>query len=78
MLSLPAIALSDEHYRYEGVFRPHVFSRKAGEALHPERDSVDTYMRIRDGQGIHLQQPVSAEPDLSRRWAHQKGVDSVL
>ena len=40
VLSLPAIAQHDEYYPFEGPLQNGVFARRAGEALHPERDSV--------------------------------------
>jgi hypothetical protein len=50
-LSLPAIAVDDECYQYEGLFGQNTFARRAGEALHPERDSVETYHKIREAVG---------------------------
>jgi hypothetical protein len=38
VVRLPAIAEEDEVHRAETVFRSQVFGRKAGEALHPERE----------------------------------------
>ncbi|WP_109486854.1 phage terminase large subunit [Occallatibacter savannae] len=49
--SMPAIATVDETYPYETVFGPRVFSRKAGESIHPERDSVQVYESIRANLG---------------------------
>ena len=51
VLSLPAIATKDETYEYRNLFGPDAFTRKAGEALHPERDPVDVYLTIRATQG---------------------------
>jgi predicted phage terminase large subunit-like protein len=51
VLSLPAIAQHDEYYPFEGTLQNGVFARKAGEALHPERDSAATYKTIRETVG---------------------------
>jgi predicted phage terminase large subunit-like protein len=51
VLSLPAIAQHDEYYPFEALLQNGVFARKAGDALHPERDTVDTYLRIRETVG---------------------------
>ena len=42
VLSLPAIAQQDERYLIESLFGNSFFVRKAGDALHPERDSLAT------------------------------------
>jgi predicted phage terminase large subunit-like protein len=73
VLSLPAIALDDEFYPYESLLGDRSFARKAGEALHPERDSVDTYQKIREAvgeynfQSQYQQSPMSREGGLIKR-----------
>ena len=73
VLSLPAIAMDDECYRYEGLFGGSSFVRKAGEALHPERDSVETYRKIRETVGEYnfesqyQQNPIPREGGLIKR-----------
>lgn len=73
VLSLPAIAVDDECYRYEGLFGGSSFVRKVGEALHPERDSVETYRKIRETVGEYnfesqyQQSPISREGGLIKR-----------
>lgn len=47
VLSLPAIAMTDEVYPYMTPFGRRCFMRKAGEVLHPERDSIEAYEEIR-------------------------------
>jgi predicted phage terminase large subunit-like protein len=47
VLSFPAIAEHDEEYRIDTALGPHRFTRRAAEALHPERESLDTLARIR-------------------------------
>jgi hypothetical protein len=43
VLSLPAIAISEESYRYDGLLGQRgIFARTEGDALHPERDSAET------------------------------------
>jgi hypothetical protein len=45
VLSLPAIAVEDEQIQFEAALGPGAFIRKAGTALHPERDSVEPTIR---------------------------------
>ena len=47
VLSLPAIAETDEIHRIESIRGPKEFRRKSGEALHGERESLETLGRIR-------------------------------
>jgi len=73
ILSLPAIAIDDENYPYLGLFGQRSFTRKAGEALHPERDSVETYQKIRESvgeykfQSQYQQSPMSREGGIVKR-----------
>ena len=73
VLSLPAIAEEDECIAFEGLFGTGRFVRTAGEALHPERDSVETYRRIRETvgeynfQSQYQQRPVPLEGGLIKR-----------
>ena len=75
VLSLPAIAMEDETYEYRSLFGAEAFTRKAGEALHPERDSVDTYLGIREAigeynyQSQYQQSPTTREGGLVKaKW----------
>jgi len=73
VVSLPAIALQDERYEYDGPFGREIFLRKAGETLHPERDSFETYTRIRETVGEYTfqsqyqQEPMPREGGLIKR-----------
>ena len=73
LLSLAAIATADESYPYETIFGPRIFSRKIGEALHPERDSVQTYQQIRETVGEYVfqsqyqQEPIPLEGGLIKK-----------
>lgn len=73
VLSLPAIADEDEEYPFAGPLWNGSFIRKAGEALHPERDSVATYRAIRETigeynfQSQYQQSPISLEGGLIKR-----------
>ncbi len=73
VLSLPAIAEEDECYPINGPLWNGFFTRKAGEALHPERDSVATYRSIRETigdynfQSQYQQSPISIEGGLIKR-----------
>jgi predicted phage terminase large subunit-like protein len=51
VLRLPAIAEEDEEYRVDSPLGTSIFKRKAGEALHPERESITTLDQIRGTQG---------------------------
>ncbi len=44
VLSFPAVAVDDESFSYQSLFGGGRFIRKAGEALHPERDSVEALL----------------------------------
>jgi predicted phage terminase large subunit-like protein len=73
ILSLPAIAIEDEHYEYKSLFGGLEFTRKVGEALHPERDTVETYRKIRETvgeynfQSQYQQSPTSREGAIVKR-----------
>jgi predicted phage terminase large subunit-like protein len=75
VLSLPAIAEQDESYPIEGPLGNHLYVRKAGEALHPERDSIEIYRNIREAvgeynfQSQYQQSPASREGGvIKREW----------
>lgn len=77
VLSLPAIAQEDEVYPYHSLFHDQRFQRKAGEALHPERDSLETLKQIRQTigepnfQSQYQQSPTPREGNLIKReWLH--------
>ncbi len=73
VLSLPAIAQDDECYSIDGPIWNCAFTRKAGEALHPERDSVATYQAIRANvgeynfQSQYQQSPMPLEGGMIKR-----------
>ena len=47
VLSFPAIAEADEVHRIETIWGPQCFPRRRGEALHPDREPLETLDRIR-------------------------------
>jgi predicted phage terminase large subunit-like protein len=47
VVRFPAIAEADEIHEIETIWGPRSFSRRQGEALHPEREPLDTLDRIR-------------------------------
>src|SRR5262249_43730013 len=47
VVRLPAIAEADEWHRVETVFGSQSFGRKAGEALHPEREPPEMLAQLR-------------------------------
>ena len=73
VMSLPAIAQQNENYLIESPFGSSIYARKAGEALHPERDSVETYRNIREAigeynfQSQYQQSPTTREGGLIKR-----------
>jgi predicted phage terminase large subunit-like protein len=66
VLSLPAIAERDESYLIESPFGNRLYRRKAGEALHPKRDSVETYRKIREAVGEYTFQSQYQQDPMSR------------
>jgi predicted phage terminase large subunit-like protein len=51
VVSFPAIAVDDETFLIENSFGRRRFTRKVGEALHPDRESLDTLNSIRQTIG---------------------------
>src|SRR5215469_4561607 len=51
VLSFPAIAEADEVHRIETIWGPRCFRRRQGEALHPEREPLETLEHIRKTLG---------------------------
>ena len=47
VVCFPAIAEEDEVHKFETILGPRTFIRRRGEALHPEREPLDTLDRIR-------------------------------
>ena len=47
MVRFPAIAEEDEVHEIETILEPRTFTRRLGEALHPEREPLDTLACIR-------------------------------
>jgi hypothetical protein len=60
VLSFPSIAEQDERHEIETILGPRSFTRRRGEALHPEREPLDTLDRIRRTIGEY--NPISAIP----------------
>jgi predicted phage terminase large subunit-like protein len=53
VVSLPAIAESDEVHRYETPYGAEEHHRRKGEALHPERESLETLLRVKQTLGAY-------------------------
>ncbi len=53
VLSFPAIAEIDERHVVETLFGPRTFVRQTGQALHPERESLETLEQIRATLGTY-------------------------
>lgn len=70
VLSLPAIAQEDEEHVIETIYGKKRFTRRAGEALHPEREPLEVLGRIKATLGEYnfasqyLQQPAPLEGGL--------------
>ena len=47
VLSFPAIAETDEEHRIETIWGPRCLTRRCGEALHPEREPLETLEHLR-------------------------------
>ncbi len=73
LLCLPAIAQEEEKHVIDGPFGKSLFKRKPGEALHPERDTVETYKTIQESigdynfQSQYQQSPISREGGIVKR-----------
>ncbi len=53
VISLPAIAESDEVHCYETPYGDEAHHRRVGEALHPERESLETLLRVKQTLGAY-------------------------
>ena len=53
VVSLPAIAEADEVHRYETPYGRVEHHRRTGEALHPERESVETLLQVKQNLGAY-------------------------
>jgi predicted phage terminase large subunit-like protein len=53
VLSFPAIAEADEVHRIETIWGPRCYRRRQGEALHPEREPLETLDDIRRTLGVY-------------------------
>jgi len=51
LLKFPAIAEEDENYTVRTLYGERKFARRAGDALHPERESLEVLARMREIQG---------------------------
>jgi hypothetical protein len=51
LLKFPAIAEEDESYTVHTLYGDRIFARRVGEALHPERESLEVLARMREIQG---------------------------
>ncbi|MBV9843096.1 MAG: hypothetical protein JOY99_16450 [Sphingomonadaceae bacterium] len=72
-LVLPAIATTDETFHYRTFLGPQTHHRAIGEALHPERDSLEAYAQRRremapmDWEAQYQQNPLPAEGNIAKR-----------
>jgi len=77
-IALPAIAIEPEEHRYTVVGRERTFRRFPGEALHPEREPLETLEQLRLDMGNltfvaqYQQNPLPTEGNLVKRsWFGQ-------
>ena len=54
-MRIPAIAEADEIHEIETIWGPRCFARRQGEALHPEREPLETLEREKAGRSHRLQ-----------------------
>ena len=54
VLNFPAIAEEDERHIIETIFGTRAFTRKTGEALHPQRESLESLRRTREAVGDYI------------------------
>lgn len=54
LISLPAIAETDERHEFQMIGGPRVVVRREGEALHPERESLARIHEVREAMGPYL------------------------
>ena len=75
VVSFPAIAEHDEVHPIETIWGPRCFTRRQGEALHPEREPLDTldHIRRRSANTI-LPASISNHPHRSAAvWSRRTG-----
>jgi hypothetical protein len=75
VLNFAAIAEEDECYKIETIFGTQSFTRRAGEALHPQRESLESLKRTRESileynfQSQYQQAPTHGRGDDQNRLA---------
>ena len=77
IINLPAIAEEAQTFHYRSIRGPKTVHRKIGDVLHPERESLETLMQIRDNigeypfTGQYQQAPVPLGGGLIKNeWIH--------
>lgn len=77
VINLAAIAQEDEVFNYSNWIGDQTYARKAGEALHPERESLAILENLRklmgpyEFAGQYLQQPIPEDGGVIKRsWLH--------
>src|SRR6516162_9862475 len=75
ILSFPAIAEADEVHRIETIWGPRCFTRRPGEALHPEREPLDTLEHLRRTVGPYTSNP---PPRWAAVWSRRNGTRSAF
>jgi len=75
VISLPAIAECDEVHVFETPFGARRFARKAGQALHPARESLATLQHIRQTLGrVFLRRTIPASAGAAWWWTGEDGL----
>jgi hypothetical protein len=78
VLSFPAIAEQGETHVIESVLGTRLFTRRAGEALHPARDAADPGRHSSDHDGIQFRVPIPAESTPAGRRHGENRLAQIL
>jgi hypothetical protein len=80
VIRFPAIAEEDEVHRIETIWGPRTFIRRRGEALHPEREPLDTSTRsaIRSANTISPVNISNPPRPWAAVWSRKNGSSSTV
>ena len=79
VVRFPAIAEADETHEVETIMGPLSFARRQGEALHPDREPLETLARIRRTIGeYNFAGQYQQSPGTARWWPGQGGLVQAL
>jgi hypothetical protein len=81
VVRFPAIAEADEVHEIETIWGPRCFARRQGEALHPDREPLETLDRIRRTVGEYNfagQYQQTPAPRWAAAWSRPNGSSAML